>query len=750
MSFALALILSSAAATTQPQLPMIVPKPVSMHAGSDGPFVIRRSTVLIDPSHSAGGNLLNSLLAKGAGFTLKHGTHSGSAGSIRYIKSNPHIIAASEYRLHAGADGIQIWFSDKAGALYATQTLRQLLPAAIEGPKPSKTEWKVPAIDIRDVPRFSWRGMHLDVSRHFFNSAFIEKYIGYIAMMKMNTFHWHLVDDGGWRIEISKYPKLTSVGAWRYGITTGWDQSKMRFDPSSGLPKYGGFYTKQQVKEIVKYADDLGVNIVPEIEMPGHTMPVFAAYPALMCKGQPAPPLKGQPASNVYCVGNEKTFAFVEDVLNEVMALFPSKWIHVGGDEVDKVYWHRCPLCQEKMHKEGLKNEEELQSYFIRRIDKYLASKGRRLIGWDEILEGGLASGATVMSWRGMDGGTAAAKSGHDVVMSPGTHAYFDAAYAGQSTEHVYTFEPVPPVLTRAEAKHVLGGQANVWTEWIPTEARAEYMIWPRMGAMAEVLWSPKKGRDINEFLPRLSSIFPRLDRLGSSYYLPAPRVQSSALIFEGKANVSAIQDSQMPGYLRYTTDGTVPNGKSPIYKAPIPVTKLTTVNFAYVTPAGKPGEVAKVDCRPVTEESVTAPKQGWKAAYYEGEWSKVPDFSKLQPITTGDLDQIGISMAKRQEFYAIHLNGYFRAEKSGSYLFGLSSDDGSWLKVGGAVAIDNDGPHSASEKTGSIWLPKGWHKIEVGYYQGGGAAALALRVKAPGEADLVSADSLVFNPTSN
>ena len=745
MNLALVLALSTTPAVLQPELPPILPKPVSMHRGSGGAFEVKRDTVIIDPTKTTASVLLNSLFAKGAGFKLKTANHAGHAGSFQFIKAAKGTLTEGEYKIHTGSDGIKVWFGDKGGAVYAVQTIRQMLPVAIEGPKPSHTKWMVPAIEIQDSPRFSWRGLHLDVSRHFFPPAFIEKYIDYISLLKLNVFHWHLVDDGGWRLEIKKYPKLTSVGAWRYGITTDWDQSKIRFDPSSGLPKYGGFYTQAQIREIVKYAADRNVNVVPEIEMPGHTMPVFAGYPDMMCQNQPESKLTGQPASNVYCVGNEKTFTFIQDVLDEVMQLFPSKWIHVGGDEVDKEFWHRCPLCQAKMKEEGLKNEEELQSYFIQRIEKYLASKGRRLIGWDEILEGGLAKGATVMSWRGMDGGIAAAKSGHDVVMSPGSHAYFDAPYAGQSTEHVYTFEPVPPSLTATEGKHVLGGQANVWTEWIPTEARAEYMIFPRITAMSEVLWSPKKGRDINEFLPRMSSIFPRLDRLNTSYYLPAPRVAMTAILFKGKAKVEAIADAAMPGKLHYSLDGTVPTFKSPIYTHPITVTKQSNIKFSYLTPAGKSGEVAGVDCRPAASEKVTKPTHGWHGAYYEGTWNKVPDFKSIKPVAKANLSKMGLGFRKKDENFAIDLKGVFKADKDGVYDFGLSSDDGSWLKVGGALVVDNDGPHGNSEKNGKIWLPKGWHKIEVGFYQGSGAYALSLEVKAPGSKVAKSSDNFVY-----
>ncbi|MFI5386763.1 MAG: beta-N-acetylhexosaminidase, partial [Fimbriimonadales bacterium] len=491
--------------------PSIIPKPVSAEFSGRAPFLIEGITPLVDDRDTFASRLLLEILEKGAHKKLQKASTLRLAG-IEFVREIDTNRSKEGYDLEVTASGIKIRYSDDAGALYAVETLRQLLPPEIDSPKGTHQTLAVPACEIHDSPRFPWRGMHLDVSRHFFPPSFIKRYIDYIAMMKMNVFHWHLVDDGGWRLQIDKYPRLTSVGAWRYGVTTDWDQSRLRFDPESKLPKYGGFYTKSDVRDIVKYAADRNVTIVPEIEMPGHAMPVFAAYPEVGCQDQPPAAQQGQPATNVYCAGNEKTYQFIEDVLTEVMELFPSKWIHIGGDEVWKAYWHRCPVCQAKIKSEGLKNEDELQSYFVRRIDRFLSDHGRRLIGWDEILEGGLAQGATVMSWRGIDGGIAAAKSGHDVVMSPTSHAYFDALYNTQSTEHVYTFEPVPEVLTPDEAKHVLGGQANVWCEMIPTEARCEYMIWPRMAAMAEVLWSPKAIRDTDEFLRRLSGLVSRLD----------------------------------------------------------------------------------------------------------------------------------------------------------------------------------------------------------------------------------------------
>jgi hexosaminidase len=363
--------------------------------------------------------------------------------------------------------------------------------------------------------------MHLDVGRHFFPVEFIKKYIDLLASYKLNTFHWHLTEDQGWRIEIKKYPRLTEIGSKRKDTT------------GDGTP-YGGFYTQEQIREVVKYANERFVAIVPEIEMPGHSLAALTAYPELSCTGGPFEVgTKWGVFEDVYCAGNEKTFNFLKDVLNEVIALFPGKYIHIGGDECPKNRWKVCAKCQRRMKVNNLKSEEELQSYFIRKIDRFLASKGRKLVGWDEILEGGLSKGAAVMSWRGTEGGIAAAKSGHDVVMTPTSHCYFDY-YQGIPEKEpkaiggfipidtVYLFEPVPPSLPVKQAKYILGAQGNVWTEYIADEKHAEYMVLPRLLAMSEVVWSDKNSRNFEDFKVRLEGHFPRLSTRGYNFRKPA------------------------------------------------------------------------------------------------------------------------------------------------------------------------------------------------------------------------------------
>jgi len=413
-----------------------------------------------------------------------------------------------------------------SGAFYALVTLTHLLPIQEKptGKLPPDKMFVIPGMKIIDGPRFEWRGMHLDVSRHFFNVTFIKKYLDLMAMYKMNSFHWHLTDDQGWRIEIKKYPLLTKIGAWRSGTVLG-IKSKDDVDTS----RYGGFYTQEEIKEVVQYATKLHINIVPEIEMPGHSQAAIAAYPWLSCTGKKIEVAKGWGVFNdVYCT-KDSTLEFLENVLDEVMALFPSKYIHIGGDECPKLRWKECKNCKSLMRKEKLKTEEELQSFFTRRIENYVNSKGRQIIGWDEILEGGLAPNAAVMSWRGTKGGIEAAKQKHFVVMSPGQPCYFDhyqSKFPGEPhaiggynpVDSVYLFDPMPAGLKYDEEEFILGAQGNVWTEYIMNEKQAEYMAVPRMPALAEALWTKKDNKDLEDFRIRLKINSRKLDQMQVKY----------------------------------------------------------------------------------------------------------------------------------------------------------------------------------------------------------------------------------------
>jgi hexosaminidase len=445
-----------------------------------------------------------------------------------------------------------------------------------------------------DTPRYAWRGMMLDVSRHFQTKEFVKKYIDYLAMHKMNTFHWHLTDDQGWRIEIKKYPQLTQTSAWRVDHEDLHWNSRPDQRPGEEA-RYGGFYTQDDIREVVKYAEDRYITVVPEIELPAHVTAVLTAFPQFSCTGGPFTVLPGGlwPIKDIYCGGNDSVFTFIEDVLKEVVPLFPSAFIHIGGDEADKTEWKRCPKCQTRIKKEGLANEAELQSFFIKRIESILTGMGKRIIGWDEIIEGGLPPRAAVMSWRGTNGGIEAARTGHDVVMTPTSNCYIDY-YQGTPEfeplaiggflplEAVYAVEPTPEVLTPAEAKHILGVQGNLWSEYIPTPAQAEYMSFPRIAAIAEVGWTPKALRSWPSFLERLETQFERYESRNINVAHTIYTVtMADSFDVQGWRHIVKLSTQSGRGEIRYTLDGTDPGVKSLLYSKPITIGSTKTLRAA-------------------------------------------------------------------------------------------------------------------------------------------------------------------------
>ena len=570
----------------------IIPQPVSIEQ-CDGFFELNKKTKIVFPDEESARQVagyLTEFIKLPTGFDLSAGTQDIQKNSIVLNIDNDEQSGDESYELQVNKRNILITAGNSKGLFYGIQSLLQLLPPEIfSRQKVENVRWVIPCCTIKDEPRFSWRGMHLDVSRHFFPVEFIKRYIDLIAMHKMNTFHWHLTDDNGWRIEIKKYPLLTEVSAWRV------DREDMPWrevtPPEPGeKATYGGFYTREEIKEVVEYASERQITIIPEIEMPGHTSEVFAAYPELSCRGEKLYVRPGSywPNTDIFCAGNEEVFTFLENVLDEVMELFPAKYIHIGGDEADKTEWEKCPKCQKRIREEGLKNENELQSYFIKRIEKYINSKGRRLIGWDEILEGGLAPEATVMSWRGFEGGIEAATQGHDVIMCPVSYCYFDyyqanpdfepVAIGGFTTlKKVYSFEPVPEELDEVQAKHILGGQGNVWTEFIATPEHAEYMAVPRMTALAEVLWSPLELKDWESFRERLEEQEKRLFLMGINYSQGSWKVTIQPAMENGKYHI-ALETEQWNMPVHYTLDGSDPTEESPVYEKPFDIDKTTII----------------------------------------------------------------------------------------------------------------------------------------------------------------------------
>ncbi|MDI6034424.1 beta-N-acetylhexosaminidase [Flavobacterium sp. LB2P84] len=519
----------------------IIPQPAEVITNT-GSFVINPKTSLVvaNKGDKATATFFNTYLLEYYGFELAV-VQKASKNSI-VLKSLQNIdgLKGEGYSLKSDNDGVLIEGNSNQGTFYGMQTLIQLLPTE------KSNSLKIALVQVKDAPRFAYRGSMLDVSRHFFPVSFVKKYIDYLALHKMNYFHWHLTEDQGWRIEIKKYPRLTEIGSKRNGSIIGRYPGK----GSDNTPEEG-FYTQEEVKDIVKYASDRFVTVVPEIEMPGHSSAAIAAYPMLSCFPNektviPATMISEKSKqelaegrvklvqetwgvfTDVYAP-TEYTFNFLEDVLDEVMALFPSKYIHVGGDESPKDVWKRSEFCQQLIKEKGLKDEHELQSYFIQRMEKYINKNGRTLIGWDEILEGGLAPNAIVMSWRGEAGGIAAAKENHQVIMTPGSHVYLDHSQTKNEKEvtiggftslgKIYSYEPIPKELNEQQAKYVLGAQGNVWTEYMETPAKVEYMIFPRLSALSEVLWSPKENKNWPAFQTKIETMKKRYGMWGTNYF---------------------------------------------------------------------------------------------------------------------------------------------------------------------------------------------------------------------------------------
>jgi len=524
----LVIFLFAAASCSSQSSLNIIPEPVKVEV-KDGSFTITPSTKIIAEASGVSNsiNFLNDYLKKFYGFELKTSKDKSATNVIELNFDRLDNSNSGGYEMNVDKNKIYIGGDNEQGVFYGIQTLIQLLPAE------KSNSLNIQQCNIIDSPRFAYRGLHLDCGRHFFPVDFIKEYIDFIAMHKMNTFHWHLTEDQGWRIEIKKYPKLTQIGACRNGTIIG-------HHPGTGNDntKYCGYYTQAQIKDIVKYAADRYITIIPEIEMPGHASAAIAAYPQLSCFPDSSTKIaKGvkwsgdstgkqvQQSWGVYpdvFAPTDYTFKFLENVLDEVMQLFPSKYIHIGGDECPKIYWKESAFCQQLIKDSGLKDEEGLQSYFIRKIERYLNSKGRSIIGWDEILEGGIAPNATIMSWRGEQGGIDAAKQHHAVIMTPGSYVYFDHAQNKNSdsltiggylpVETVYNYEPLPKELAPDEQKYILGAQANVWTEYMSNPAKVEYMLFPRLEAISEVLWTPKENKNWDDFKNRLQQQYKRYD----------------------------------------------------------------------------------------------------------------------------------------------------------------------------------------------------------------------------------------------
>lgn len=653
-------------------------------------------------------------------------------GNIQ-LSVDPSLDVANDegYTLDVTKDGAVVVAKTAQGLFYGMQSFLQLLPAEIESPsKVNVIAWQAPAVSIKDAPRFGYRGIMLDPCRHFMPVENVKKYLDVLSLFKMNRMHWHLTDDQGWRIEIKKYPKLTEIAS-------------KRIDGEG--TEHSGYYTQEEIKEIVKYAADRFITVVPELELPGHEMAAIAAYPNLSCKGEQGTPRVIWGVEDiVMCPGKEDMFTFLQDVIDEMVPLFPSEYFHIGGDECPKISWKNCPLCQKRIKEEGLKAdskhsaEERLQSYVIQRMEKYLATKGKKIIGWDEILEGGLAPSATVMSWRGEDGGIAAALMDHTVIMTPGGNGMYLDAYQGDSKiepvtiggytllEKTYSYDPIPDTLVAmGKSNYILGVQGNTWSEYMYDEAKRDYMVFPRILAVAEIGWTNLDRKDYKDFERRIENAYVRLDGHAINYHIPQPEQPNGSCNFVAFTDKASLEfKTTRPIKMVYTLDGSEPTPASTAYTAPIEITETTTLKIASVLPSGKMSpirtiQVEKQSLAPAKEVAKTTP--GLNMEVTDGMYLNVKELEAAQKETKKsvikDLKEIR-SVVKTSESmrgvnqYAAVATGYVNIPEDGVYF--ISSDlEEVWID--GKLLVNNGGEVKRfSRHDSSVALAKGLHEIKA------------------------------------
>ncbi|MBB5394605.1 family 20 glycosylhydrolase [Mucilaginibacter sp. AK015] len=710
----------------------IIPAPVSVKK-APGEFILSQETIIqADTPNNKAVQFFSAYLADHMAYNKQVALRNArvSTTSIYLTSTGTENLPAEGYRLTITPQQITV-AGKGAGLFYGIQTLIQLIPLE------RGATAKLPAVTIEDYPRFGYRGMMLDVCRHFFSVEFVKKYIDLMAAYKLNTFHWHLTDDQGWRIEIKKYPKLTTVGSTRKESVIGnyRDRTPLQYD---GVP-VSGFYTQDQIRDVIKYAADRYITIVPEIEMPGHALAALSAYPELSCDPRIKYEVTGKWGvfNNIYCP-SEKTFSFLQDVLTEVIDLFPSKYIHIGGDEAPKDVWKQSKFCQDLIKRLKLKDEHGLQSYFIQRMEKFVNSKGRSIIGWDEILEGGLAPNATVMSWRGEEGGIEAAKQHHDVIMTPSSQGlYLDHAQGKLNQEPVgiggnapinktYAYNPTPAALTPDQQKYIKGVQANLWTEYITTDAKVEYMLLPRMLALSEVAWTPVANKNFKDFSEtRLPDHLARFDKEGYNYRVPAA-IGAVDTVMIGSSMTVNLKSPVTGAKVYYTIDGYTPRETELLYTRPmtypIPPDEYRDLKTIVITPSGKRSVVtaAKVfNKAPLAPVQYTGNTPGLKYQASAGTYVNTTQINPAAVIDTGIAKSFSTALSafkKAFNKYGVVFYGYIKADVDGTYNFSTQSSNGSVLLIDDVPIVDNDGRTGTVEQQGAIPLLKGYHKITIKY----------------------------------
>ncbi len=729
----------------------IIPSPQTLQAGT-GRFIISAKTPVVVTQGSGfekEAQMLNLLLEPSLGSKLKV-QKTASAHAIT-LKKDPSIKSAEGYKLSISAQGIAVSAKEGAGIFHAIETIRQLLPVEIETGSDA-TSLALPAVTIEDAPAYTWRGMHLDVSRHFFSIRYLKKFIDVLALYKMNKLHLHLTDDQGWRIEIKKYPKLTEEGAWRtfnnqdsVCMERAKENPDMAIDTAhiihkNGKTLYGGFYTQSQMKDVVAYAAARHIDIIPEIDMPGHMMAAINSYPFLTCNGENS---WGELFTKPICPCNETTFEFAQNVFTEIMQIFPSKYIHIGGDEVDRSDWGKSEACKQLMAREGIKDLPALQSYFINRMEKFFNAHGRQMIGWDEVLEGGVTPGAMVMYWRSWvpKAPIEAAKNGNKVIMAPGNPLYFDGKYDKNSAYNVYHFNPIPKGLTAEQAKLIVGAQAQIWTEYVPTEQRADYQYMPRMTALAELLWT-NDVRQYEGYTERIIAQFGRLDALKVNYRLPDLDGMVDQKVFVKADTISVA--APLPGMtIRYTNNGTEPDASSQELKNYV-IDHGQVLKIAAFTKAGRRGDVyttryIQQDYAPAVKADT---KPGLRLDYFPAQFKSaaaLPASGSDKPFL---VNNINVPPGVTAPSFGLRYSGYINVPQRGVYSFYYTCDDAGILKIDNRVTVDNDGMHSPVEKSGQAAMQKGLHPFELDFVEGGGGYTLKLLYSFNGSAPQEVPDS--------
>ncbi|MGL5912714.1 MAG: family 20 glycosylhydrolase, partial [Bacteroidales bacterium] len=726
----IAFALSSCTFVEKAKLISIIPEPVSIDSSVKGEFtVVSGATISVnDPNLLSIAQYYKSSIELTNGLKLKIAEQQTNAAiSLNCTLEHENLEA---YTFVCTEKGITINAASAKGLIMAASTLQQLLP------NNAKKGAKVPFINITDFPRFEYRGTHLDVSRHFYSVEQVKSLLNQMARYKLNKFHWHLTDDQGWRIEIKQYPLLTDSGAYRRFNNQ--DRQCMTYEKDLDnsmfqLPKeflkingadtlYGGYYTQEEIKEVVEYAAQRGIDVLPELDMPGHLMAAIIGYPFLSCNNEAK---WGASFSDPLCVGNDSALQMVKNIYTELATLFPYEYLHLGADEVEKTNWKKCPRCQAKIKKHKLKNEEELQAWFVKDMEAHFNSLGKKLIGWDEIEEGGLSKTATIMWWRDWAPKVVpqATAQGNKVIMSPCFSMYFDAWESENTLQNTYKFDPVLPTLNTKQAKNIIGVQGNLWCETIPTVSCMQHQYYPRILALAEIAWSPKELRNWEHFFEKLKFEITFLDFKKINYRLPN---------LKGFFDINAFTDStkitvscSLPNIaIHYTTDGSNPNLSSPLYTSALTITESTNFTFRGFRPDGTVGEMYKasylkedyasaLDIKPA-KKGLQVKQYDYKGVYHKKQCELIDKDTKL--VKQYILDSLNLT-AEIKGFMGLIAVGYIHIEKDGIYTFALKANDGSTLSINNTILIDNDGTHGDKEMTAQKALAKGWHKVEVRYF---------------------------------